>query len=102
MINLILLLILLISSCGYKTQQQNLTFPTIKTYTSPSAYHGKPVSRLYTNPYNGIDRYFDNDQYYVPPRNYGINQDNYYPRYKNYRLKNNYYRRYKKYRLHHR
>lgn len=81
LINLIVL-ILFTNSCNQKASQ-NLKFQTIRTYSSPSAYHGKPVSRIYNNPYNFQDHYFDNDNSYIPPRNYGINRDNYYTKRRN-------------------
>jgi hypothetical protein len=69
----------------------------IRTYDSPSAYYQKPITRIYTNPYNpgGGDIYFDNDNYYVPPKNYGINTDNYNPRYRNYAPKPRVVKRYR-------
>jgi hypothetical protein len=79
------LLFICLASCN-KNSSEELDLGTIKTYSSPSAYYGKPISRIYTNPYDpyGKDYYFDHDQYYVPPRNYGISTDNYTPKYKSY------------------
>lgn len=70
----LILMIACLTSC-LKDDKRNWSsdYYKIRTYNSPSAYYGKPISRIYTNPYSRSDYYFDNDQHYVPPTGYGQN-----------------------------
>jgi hypothetical protein len=49
-------------------------------YSGGYQYQQQPASRTYNNPYaippQNQYPYYDGDQYYVPPTNYGTNRDN--------------------------
>jgi len=88
--NLISLLILALFFTSCSSDSKKEYYPktlgrTIQTYNSPSAYYGKSISRTYVNPYVvKKNRYYDNDRYYVPPKEYRYSNiyDNYDPRYR--------------------
>lgn len=78
-INLIfaIFLVFYFAACVQNHQNQLSNDPRIiKTYNSPAAYYGKPLSRIYANPYDLNSTYSDNDRYYIPPMQYGA--ENYY------------------------
>ena len=68
------LLLLIFTSC--KTEEYT-SFSVnggnkINSYSSPSAYYGKPISRMYVNPYEIYpEDARDNDNLYVAPQSYG-------------------------------
>ncbi len=70
---LYLIPVLITSSCYHQKTPNFDNRGMINTYSSPAAYYGKPISRMFVNPYDldGPQYYFDNDVHYIPPQSYG-------------------------------